>query len=249
MEGRQMGILCLNKTFEDPAFNLALDEALLEKAEQGLQPAILRIWEPESPMVVLGRSSPYELEVNQEFCKARKIPVLRRSSGGQSIVTGPGCLMYCLLVSYESQPHTRALDQAHQYVMRQIQDALGKRNIETVFQGTCDLTYHGKKFSGNSLRCKRDHFIYHGTLLYDFPLELISGCLGQPARQPEYRENRSHQEFVTNLPATRDELVDVLTTAFRATNSSSEWHEKLTTDLAHQKYRLAHWTKTGKLKP
>ena len=49
------------------------------------------------------------------------------------------------------------------------------------------------------MRCKRDHFLYHGTLLYQFDAELIERCLAMPPRQPDYRENRGHASFVTNL--------------------------------------------------
>ncbi len=66
--------------------------------------------------------------------------------------------------------------------------------------GISDLVLGDRKFSGNSLRCKRDHFLYHGTLLYQFPLEQIGELLKMPARQPNYRQGRPHGEFVMNLP-------------------------------------------------
>ena len=48
----------LDLTLPTPAENLALDEALLEAAEQSGDPGeTLRVWEPDEPMVVVGRSS------------------------------------------------------------------------------------------------------------------------------------------------------------------------------------------------
>ena len=48
----------LDLTLETPAENVALDEALLESAERGEGPSdVLRLWEPRTPMVVIGRSS------------------------------------------------------------------------------------------------------------------------------------------------------------------------------------------------
>ena len=47
--------LC-EKTLATPALNLALDEGLLDWAEATEDTAgVLRLWEPESPFVVLGR--------------------------------------------------------------------------------------------------------------------------------------------------------------------------------------------------
>ncbi len=124
-------------------------------------------------------------------------PVLRRASGGAAIITGPGCLMYAVVLSYRARPQLRSIDQAHQFVLDKIATALNKvisRTFEpslfgrgqgegaappTAYRvphtaqtaGISDLVIGNKKCSGNSLRCKRNHFLYHGTLLYDFPLE------------------------------------------------------------------------------
>lgn len=185
-----------------PVLNLALDDALLETAEASeSHPEILRFWEPESPMVVIGRSSPLAMEVNLEYCKANDIPVFRRMSGGQSIVTGPGCLMYAVLLDYRKRPQLRMLDKAHEFVMNKLSNSLGSIGIETEMKGTCDLTFRGRKFSGNALRCRKNWFLYHGTIILEtFDLNLITNCLGDPKRQPDYREGRSHQNFVTAIP-------------------------------------------------
>lgn len=49
-----------------------LDEALLERAESAEGQECLRLWEPDSAFVVLGRSSPYLREVNLDFCSVNK---------------------------------------------------------------------------------------------------------------------------------------------------------------------------------
>ena len=52
-----------------------------------------------------------------------------------------------------------------------------------VFQSDAsDLVLGDLKFSGNSARCRRRWLLYHGTLLYDFPLALVARCLKMPPR-------------------------------------------------------------------
>lgn len=237
----------LELTLDDPASNLALDEAMLETAESlAVSPEddreVLRIWEPATPCVVLGRSSRFIHEVRVEACRERGIPVLRRASGGATIVTGPGCLMYAVLLSYQRLPELRLLDRAHQYVMELQREAIARLGIDCAIQGICDLTWGGRKFSGNSLRCRRGYLLYHGTLLYDFPLELLAHCLGTPERQPDYRERRSHLEFVTNLPVRREQLISALRIVWGAAESTGEWPEVLTRELARDKYSRLEWT-------
>ncbi len=231
----------LDLTLDSPAENLALDEALLEQAEADGPQEVLRLWEPESPLVVMGRSSKVATEVEQERCAAQSIPYLRRCSGGAAIVTGPGCLMYAVVLSYELRPALRVLDQAHHFVLTQMATALRALDLPVEQKGTSDLVIGETKFSGNSLRCKRNHLLYHGTLLYDFPLELIGECLGTPPRQPEYRRGRTHDRFVANLQTTGVALRNALIAQWQATVPLEDWPKDLTAELAEQRYRQDAW--------
>ena len=47
--------------------------------------------------------------------------------------------------------------------------------------GTSDFTIGDLKFSGNSMRARHNPFLYHGTILYNFPLRFNS-ALSQGAR-------------------------------------------------------------------
>jgi lipoate-protein ligase A len=225
-----------------PAENLALDEALLEEAEAAPEPAeTLRLWEPAEPLVVLGRSSHLAAEVHVAECRKRQIPILRRSSGGASIVTGPGCLMYAVVLSYHLRPQLRSLDEAHRCVLKTIAAGLAHLAPAIGQAGTSDLALAGRKFSGNSVRCKRGHLLYHGTLLYGFPLELIGTCLAPPPREPVYRQSRPHESFVSNLRASAAELRAALVAAWGATPGDAGWPRERVAQLVESKYGRDEW--------
>ena len=226
----------LDLTLPTAAENLALDEALLEEAEAA--PAeTLRLWESPQPLVVVGRSSRIDVEVRVDVCRASGIPILRRASGGAAVVTGPGCLMYALVLSYQLRPALRAVDRAHRFVLGTIGAALEPLVPDVQCRGTSDLAVGDRKFSGNSMRCKRSHLLYHGTLLYNFPLDLIGRCLATPPHQPEYRQGRAHESFVMNLALDAATLRRTMTAAWGAEERRSEWPALRTTQLAGEKYR------------
>ena len=233
----------LDLTLTTPEENLALDEALLEEAETS--PATvetLRLWEPTGPLVVIGRGSQLAVEVNQRVCQAEPgVPILRRTSGGASIVTGPGCLMYAVVLSYISRPELRSIDEAHAFVLGSIAASLTTRVPGVSRRGISDLTLGDQKFSGNSLRCKQRTLLYHGTLLYDFPLELVGRYLNMPPRVPDYRAGRTHAEFIANLPISREALVTALVAAFKAEETRDSWPRELTSRLAAEKYSRLEW--------
>jgi lipoate-protein ligase A len=244
----------LELTLPTPAENVALDEALLDAAEDGHpQWEFLRIWESRQPMVVVGRSTRVHQEIDEVACRERGIPILRRASGGASIVAGPGCLMYAVVLSYESRPELKDIRRAHAFVLGRIADSLRPvmASMGEVSQaGTSDLVLIDRgvksprrKFSGNSLRAKRTHFLYHGTLLYEFDLSLIENCLRAPPRQPDYREKRPHREFVRNLPISRAALIDALDTAWPTDGTLEHWPESRVSMLAAERFTRDSWNR------
>lgn len=181
------------------AAHLALDESLLVIAESGGSEAF-RTWEFSRPTLVLGRSSKVADEVNQKYCDDHGIDVLRRCSGGASVVGGPGCLMYSVVLSLKANQELRKIDFAHRYVMARVAAAVKRQQPDVTLQGICDLTWRNQKCSGNSLRIARDHLLYHGTILYSADLRIIAECLNHAPRQPDYRAGRDHADFITNVP-------------------------------------------------
>jgi len=225
-----------------PAENLALDEALVELAENAARPLeILRLWEPSTPMVVVGRSSHAAQEVRLDHCRRQAIPVFRRASGGATVVIAPGCLMYALVLSYDLRPDVRMIDRAHRLVLETLVAAIRPLANHAMWRGTCDLAVDGRKFSGNSLRCRRRSLLYHGTLLYDFPIELVDRCLGMPPRMPDYRQDRPHSAFLTNLPVEPTALRGALKTAWRAAEPLTNLPLDHMRSLVAEKYDLASW--------
>ncbi|HEY4760485.1 MAG TPA: hypothetical protein VIH42_07890 [Thermoguttaceae bacterium] len=232
----------LDLSLPTPAENLALDEALLEEAEAAAQPLeTLRFWEPQQYIVVVGRSSRIETEVHRDVCSELGIPILRRPSGGAAIVTGPGCLMYALVLDCENHPVLRAINQAHSFILSTLAQALVPSVYEVCCQGTSDLAYDRCKFSGNSMRRRHRHLLYHGTILYDFSLEMIDRCLKMPPRMPDYRGCRPHKTFVKNLPLSAAEIRLALVTAWNALEPCNDWPRELTARLAIEKYGNPQW--------
>jgi lipoate-protein ligase A len=234
---------------ESPAANLALDEALLDWAEaNGASAEVLRAWESPVPIVVLGRSSRMDEEVDVAACAERGIPILRRSSGGAAIVAGPGCLMYAVALSYGRRPQARGIQQSHGYVLDRLAEALRSVVPAVERAGTSDLVLAdsrsaetARKFSGNSLRVKRTHFLYHGTLLYDFDLSLAAAYLRSPPRQPVYRQARGHAEFIANLPLARDAVERAVSAAWPTDGEFVDWPRTRVDQLVAERYSQDDW--------
>jgi lipoate-protein ligase A len=231
----------LDLTLSDPTSNLALDEALLLEAEAGRGGEVLRVWETSAPVVVLGAGGVLDDDVNVDNCQKDGVPILRRSSGGGTVLLGRGCLLYCLVLRFDRDPALSDIRASYRFILGQIADALAVPSV--IEEGTSDLALNGRKFAGSAQQRKRSHLLHHGTLLYDFDLPLIGRYLRLPRRQPEYRGGRSHDEFLVNLPRTRDDLKAVLRSRWCAERSLSAWPASLVSALCAEKYGRDDWTR------
>ena len=237
----------LDLTLSSITENLALDEALLNDADRMTHSApegeLLRIWESPTIAVVVGRGTQVEKEIDCQACEQDGVPILRRCSGGTSVVAGPGCLMYAVLISYAGKPELRSVDAAHEYVMSRMKSGLSELSNDVAFRGLCDLTVGEMKFSGNALRCKRNFFLYHGTVLYDFSLNLISKYLATPPREPAYRKGRDHASFVTNFPSSAQTIKKVIRDCWNAQTQVSHWPRQMTRELVNERYSQSSWNR------
>jgi lipoate-protein ligase A len=235
----------LDLTLPSPAENLACDEALLDWCESGEGVETLRFWESPVPFIVVGYANQVETEVNVAACEARKIPILRRCSGGGTVVQGPGCLNYTLVLPITKDGPLHSIAVANQYIMRRnraaIDSALRTPHSAIAVRGHTDLAIGEKKFSGNSQRRRKHFLLFHGTFLLNFDLALISDLLRMPSKEPDYRESRKHADFLTNINVSAEMLKVALQQAWDAKSPLTNPPLNIIRSLAREKYLTNEW--------
>jgi lipoate-protein ligase A len=231
----------LDLTLPELAANLALDEALLLQAEAGTGCEVLRLWEWPAPAVVLGSGCRLAEEVNEDACRTDAVPILRRSSGGGTVLLGPGCLLYSLILRCDRAPELAQIRSSYCHILRRVCRALGVAGAAPA--GTSDIAVAGRKFSGNSQQRKRGHMLHHGSLLYAFDLAAIGRYVRPPPRQPDYRRGRSHEEFLYNLGLPATELKEGLRRECDANQPLTDWPRSMVAELVAQKYSSPQWVR------
>ena len=208
----------LDYTFSTPEENLACDEALLNEAEQSGRPCeVLRFWESDRPLVVLGYSSHVEREVHQDACRAAGIGIFRRTSGGAAVHGRTRLLDVCPGAELPAAaatarfgrrppvcdgPHMPGLGPAgaRPRTSRHVRPGAGwpqdfGQQRAAAAASTCYITAHC---------CTSFHW------------QLLDTFLGMPPRQPDYRDGREHGAFVGNLAVEPDRLKAAIAAAWEA---------------------------------
>lgn len=93
----------------------------------------------------------------------------------------------------------------------------GVRNLG--FKGISDITIGNKKILGSSIRSRRTRLTYHAVLNVSEDPDLFEKYLRHPVKEPDYRAQRSHKEFVTSLKTegfniSIDELISEINQTF-----------------------------------
>lgn len=232
----------LDIVFDEPAYNLACDEALLDLCEEGESDEVLRFWEPREHFIVLGYSGKIDSEVNLPFCEAQRIPVFRRVSGGGTVLQGPGCLNYALVLSISKHQPLGSLTESHRFVLgrhKEILEPLLRQEIQIL--GQSDLVLDNFKFSGNAQRRRRRFLLYHGTFLISLDLKLMEKALPIPHRQPSYRKYRPHQKFLTHTPVSSKQIAKAIRDGWGAESSELALPMKQIKRLVEDRYGTRPW--------
>lgn len=231
-------------TLPDPESNLACDEALLELFEaRRATDGLLRIWEPESHFVVLGHSNRIDSEVNLAACEFERLPIFRRLSGGGTVMQGPGCLNYSLFL--RNGVHIPlGITEAFQFVLEHHKQCVEKMIGDRVdIAGVSDLVINGRKFSGNAQYRKRWFTLVHGTFLLNLDSAIVARCLRLPAKQPAYRQNRSHSCFMRNLHLAPIDMREALRAVWFASDQFTNIPNAMIADLTKRRYERPDWTR------
>ena len=232
----------LDLTLPTPEANLACDEALLDDCEQKQDREILRFWESPRPFVVLGLASRRDREVDAAACAARGIPILRRCSGGGTVVQGPGCLSYTLILRIAGNRPLERIDSTNAFIMERHGHLLAEASgLPIRHQGATDLAVGQRKFSGNAQRRRRRFLLFHGTFLLDFPIPLMEEILPYPPKTPRYRGKRSHRAFLTNLHQPPARIKDLLARCWDAAPADPDLPADAIASLVESKYSVPGW--------
>jgi len=166
----------------DPSVNLAVEEAILRSRRDELCPDTLRIWRNDRS-VILGCNSNLHDEVDMQVCRRIGIRVLRRTSGGGAVYHDLGNVNYSVIMREKHViPNHDILDIYGEFA-RVVLKALALLNVKAEFQRPNSILLNGKKISGMAQHRFYDVILFHGTLLVNPDLNLLTSTLLNPKHE------------------------------------------------------------------
>lgn len=160
-------------------------------------PYAYRIWRPAATYVIIGRSNRPETAVYLANTRRDGVIVMQRPTGGQTVVLTPNMVIVSVL---RNGPTRLDAKQYFQMYNQCIIRGLLSLNITGLdLDGISDITLNGRKIAGTALYRNPNQVFYHAVINVAESTDLMERYLPFPERVPEYRQGRSHTEFVTSL--------------------------------------------------
>jgi lipoate---protein ligase len=156
-----------------------------------------RVYEPPSPCAVLGAAGKPEQDLILDNLAADGVPWMRRRGGGGTVVLGPGQAVLAVVTSVGSPFRNREYAAVVNGWIIEALAALGVAGVSP--EGISDLAIRGRKIVGTSIYRSRLVLFYQASLLVSNDVSIFARYLAMPARVPDYRAGRSHEEFCTTL--------------------------------------------------
>jgi lipoate---protein ligase len=191
-------------TAPTPAEDLALEEAIHTCVEERLSPHTWRLWQAAAPAVILGTGQESAKEADLDRCREENVPVLRRHSGGGTVVIGPGAINFSVFFAVADLPGSDTIRGAMSAALKPVVELLTRWKMEACEAGLSDLAVKVsdgtlRKIAGNSQARKKVSVVVHGTMLADPDWARITRLLRFPSSVPDYRAGRDHRSFLTSL--------------------------------------------------
>jgi len=169
---------------------LQLEEALLRADDQNW--CLVNSGTPHA--IVMGISGKPRHLINEKIFHKNPIPVIRRFSGGGTVFVDE----HTQFITFICQAPDIGVACYPQHILQWTEKFYtpifpdGFRLIEN------DYAIGKHKFGGNAQYFRKERWLHHSSLLWDFSEENMN-YLKMPKSIPKYRENREHVDFLCKL--------------------------------------------------
>ncbi|MFI8851046.1 biotin/lipoate A/B protein ligase family protein [Streptomyces sp. 891-h] len=239
---------------QSPPLHMALDEVLTAEVAAGRRAPTLRVWEWDSPAVIIGSFQSLRNEVDPEGAARHGVTVVRRISGGGAMfVEAENTITYSLSVPASLVSGLSFAD-SYAYLDDWVLGALGDMGIKAWYMPLNDIASKEGKIAGAAqkrLTAGAGAVLHHVTMSYNIDAEKMLDVLRIGKEKMSDKGTRSAKKRVdplrrqTGLP--RGEVIERMIGSFRARYGLTEGRvtpEELARaeELALTKYSSEEWT-------
>ncbi|KAK8821588.1 hypothetical protein WA556_002037, partial [Blastocystis sp. ATCC 50177/Nand II] len=151
-----------------------------------------------NPSIVMGLSGKVDKLINVDKAKELHLPVIKRFSGGGTVVVDDSTFCLTFVLSKSDFPNcvfpTPFMNWTGEFY-KKVFDRVG---VTSFALRENDYVFGDQKFAGNAQSFSSDRMLHHTSFLWDYDDEMMK-ALKHPAKQPAYRAQREHTSFLKRM--------------------------------------------------
>jgi lipoate-protein ligase A len=193
------------------AWNMAVDEVLLDGVAAGTTPPTLRFYEWMPPCLSLGYFQPFDV-VDVDGCRALGVEVVRRPTGGRAILHDRE-LTYSVTLPASLLGHDGGVLPSYYRLSLALQDGLRRLGVPASLApesagssaehgpvcfdrpSAHEILFDGRKLVGSAQMRREGGLLQHGSILIEPRIDKLTACL----RLPDRAGARSLEDGVAGL--------------------------------------------------
>jgi lipoate---protein ligase len=155
------------------------------------------IWKPDDYYIVLGQSNTPEKSLVLENILSDNIPITKRPTGGEAVLLTPEMVVVSIARRFTGFTSSKYFfNKINNAIIKSIKD-FGVSGLGLM--GISDIAIGNRKILGSSMHRKDSRLVYHAVINVAEDPAIFNRYLCHPSREPDYRNQRNHDAFVTSL--------------------------------------------------
>ena len=228
------------------AHHLALDEVLLDAVAAGRRPPVLRFWGWTEPTLVLGSNQSVANEVDLEAAARRGFRLVRRLSGGGTMLAQPDRTITWSLTIPEAEVSGMSFVESFAHLDRWAVQTLRALGVDAGYRPINDIVSPAGKIAGAAQARRRGAVLHHVTMAHSMDPTLLLELIRIGRAPVSDRGVRSAAREVSPLDTlcslSREEVVAALAAASGAAPGRLDPTElEAAASLAAAKYAGRDW--------
>ncbi|MDX8291116.1 biotin/lipoate A/B protein ligase family protein [Metabacillus indicus] len=214
-----------------PAYNMALDEVLLEWNSEGNFPPVIRFYGWNPATLSVGYFQKAEKEIDLEAVKRNGLGFVRRPTGGRGVLHDQE-LTYSVIVSEDHPEMPKTVTEAYRVISEGILQGFRELGLDAYFavprteeekQGlknprsaVCfdapswyELVVEGRKVAGSAQTRQKGVILQHGSILLDLDEDLLFSLFKYPSDRVKERMQKNFKNKAVAVNALREKKVTV----------------------------------------
>ncbi|ADC48399.1 MULTISPECIES: lipoate--protein ligase family protein [Alkalihalophilus] len=208
-----------------PAYNMALDEALLDWHSKGKIPPTIRFYGWNPATLSIGYFQKVEKEVNMQAVKDYGLGFVRRPTGGRGVLHDQE-LTYSVIVSEDHPEMPATVTEAYRVISEGILEGFKKVGLDAYFavprtdeeknalknprSAVCfdapswyELVVEGRKVAGSAQTRQKGVILQHGSIILDIDEDKLFDLFNYPSERVRERMQKNFKNKAVAINALR----------------------------------------------